>query len=154
MLGEVIAAEPDHIAPIADKMREADVLEVWLAAHSLPEKALTDSLETSVKAWTITGDGAPIGMFGVCSANILGQIGIPWLLGTDDMLKITRQFLRQSRDYVDQMNSLYPHLINFVHVDNIVSLRWLMWCGFVFDGPFPYGPDKADFFKFQRFANV
>ena len=154
MLGEVIAAELDHVALIADKMRAADELEVWLAAHLSPHEALAASFETSVKAWTITGDGAPIGMFGVCSANILGETGIPWLLGTDDMLKITRQFLRQSRDYVDLMNSLYPHLINFVHVENIVSLRWLMWCGFVFDGPFPYGPEKADFFKFQRFIDV
>ncbi len=153
-MAKVIPASWEHIEPIAANMREADVLEVWLAGHKTPHQAMQDGFNVSVKAWTIMEDGVPIGMFGVSSASILGNTGIPWLLGTDAMLKIKRQFLRESLPYLTGFFKLYPRLINYIHVDNVASLRWLRWMKFDFDGPVKAGPEGAEFFKFERISDV
>lgn len=135
-------------------MRDADAIEVWLSAHKTPYQALTEGFNTSIKAWTIMEGDTPIGMFGVSSGSILSNIGIPWLLGTDAMLKIRRQFVRESIQYLNEMLVLYPRLVNFIHIDNVASLRWLRWMGFDFDGPVKAGPEDAEFFKFERVSHV
>ena len=117
-MADIIKARSEHIDPIASNMREGDVLEVWLAGHRTPYQAMQEGFESSVKAWTIMEDGVPIGMFGVSSVSILGDVGVPWLLGTDAMLKIRRQFIRDSAKYLDEAHSLYPRLVNFVHAGN------------------------------------
>ena len=153
-MAEIVKATFEHIEPIAANMREADVLEVWLAGHKTPHQAMQDGFNVSVKAWTIIENGEPIGMFGVSSVSILGNIGVPWLLGTDGMLAIKRQFVRESMQYLDEVMALYPRLVNFVHVGNIQSLRWLMWMGFDFEGPIKAGPDSAEFFRFEKVSDV
>ncbi len=153
-MAKVVTATWEHVEPIAANMRDADVLEVWFAGHRTPHQAMQDGFNMSVKAWTILQDGSPIGMFGVSSASILGNIGVPWLLGTDGMLRIKRQFVHESLQYVHEMLSLYPVLVNFVHIDNIPSLRWLRWMGFDFDGPVNAGPEGAEFFRFERKSHV
>ena len=153
-MAEVVKAEWEHIEPIASNMRDGDVLEIWLAGHRTPHQAMQEGFESSVKAWTIMEDGVPIGMFGVSSVSILGNVGVPWLLGTDEMLKVRRQFVRESMRYLAEAHRLYPRLVNFVHAGNVPSLRWLMWMGFDFDGPIEAGPDGAEFFKFERVADV
>lgn len=135
-------------------MREADVTEVWLSSHRTPHEAMTEGFEASVIAWTIMEGDTPIGMFGVSSGSLLGNMGTPWLLGTDAMLKIQRQFIRESMKYLDECHKLYPRLVNFVHTGNVQSLRWLMWMGFDFDGPIKAGPDDAEFFRFERVCDV
>ena len=153
-MAEVIPASWEHIEPIAANMREADVTEVWLSSHRTPYQAMREGFEVSVKAWTIMEDGVPIGMFGVSSSPAFENMGIPWLLGTDAMLNIRRQFVRESEKYLAEAHKLYPRLLNFVHAGNVQSLRWLMWLGFDFDGPIEAGPDGAEFFKFERISDV
>jgi len=154
MSADVVNATWEHIEPIASNMREADVIEVWLSSHRTPHQAMKEAFEVSVKAWTIMEDGVPIGMFGVSSVSVLGTTGIPWLLGTDGMLKIKRQFVRESAKYLRASHKLYPRLANFVHANNAESLRWLMWLGFDFSGPVKAGPDGAEFYKFERVSDV
>lgn len=151
---DVVSAEWQHLEPIAANMRDADAVEVWLSAHKMPYEAITDGFNSSIKVWTIMRDGTPIGMFGVSSPSILGNIGMPWLLGTDEMLNIRRQFIRESMHYLDEMFTLYPRLVNFIHVDNVASLRWLRWMGFDFDGPIKAGAENAEFFRFEKVSHV
>lgn len=154
MLARVVKAEFDHVLPIAENMRDADAIEVWLASRKTPYQAVLEGFEMSVKAWTIMEGNTPIGMFGVSSVSTLGNEGIPWLLGTDRMLKVRRQFIRESQRYLDEIHRLYPKLVNFVHINNVASLRWLSWLGFDFDGPVEAGPERAEFFRFERVSHV
>jgi len=153
-LAEIIPATWEHIEPIAANMREADVTEIWLSGHRTPHQAMQEGFEMSVKAWTIMDGDTPIGMFGVSSVSLLGDMGIPWLLSTDAMLKIRKQFVRESISYLLEIHKLYPKLVNFVHAGNVQSLRWLTWMGFDFNGPIKAGPDDAEFFRFERVCHV
>ncbi len=154
MLVEIVKAEWQHIAPIAENLRDADILEIRLSSNKTPLQAVSEGFEQSIMVWTGMYGDVPIGMFGLCSLTILGNTGVPWLLGTDEMMKIRRQFLTDSKPYIDQMLSIHPRLVNFVHVDNSAGIRWLHWLGFDMQPPVKAGPYGALFHKFERLANV
>ena len=151
---EVVKAKASHVLPVAWNMRHADANEVRLATNRTPLDALRDGFNMSLYSWTILLRGEPIGMFGLSCLTILGNSGVPWLLGTDKMLKIRRQFIEESKEFVHFMNVIYPHLVNFVHVDNAPSIRWLKVLGFTLHEPVPAGPFDAMFHKFERFRDV
>lgn len=138
-----------HIAPIAANMREADRREVWASGRYVPYGALHTSLTLSRKAWTCFVEGAPAFMWGVSGMSLVSRVGTPWLLGTDDICKVSRDFLRHSRPYVEEMQKLYPRLENYVHGDNKLSIRWLKWCGFTVEEEASPINDET-FFKFWK----
>jgi len=116
-----------------------------------PFRALEVSLKNSVIAWTgMVGDSRPVAMFGVTPLDILGGMGSPWLLGTDEVRKYAKTFLRFNREYLPVMLDLFPRLVNYVDIRHEVSIRWLKHLGFTFDpDPVPYGPFGMDFYRFS-----
>ena len=128
----IIPAQAAHIAPIAANMRESDRREVWASHRHEPEQALVTSLESSDMAWTCLVGGEPAFMWGAArKGSILTLTGSPWLLATAALGKVCRDFLRRSRFYVFMMQARFPRLENYVHAENRLSLRWLLWCGFM-----------------------
>lgn len=139
----------DHVARVAARMRPADVAEVRASSGSSPHDALMRSLSASRVAWTAILDGQPEVMFGVGDINILARTGSPWLLGTDAVEREWRMFLRQSRDWRQQLLSDYDVLRNFVDDRNVVSKRWLQWLGFTLMDPMPVGVNGEMFRMFE-----
>lgn len=154
MWAEVVHGRAEHVEPIAIGLRDADAKEVWLSSRKTPQQAVMESYEMSLYTWTIMTHEKPIGMFGLAASSLLGDTGIPWLLGTDDMLKIRRQFIRESKEHVDFMLTVFPKLTNLVHVENKASIRWLKSVGFVLKDAVPAGQFAALFYPFERLADV
>lgn len=147
----VVPAHTDHIFWLANNMSEADRDEVAAAVGMGPYRALADSLNRSVAAWTgMAGDSIPVCMFGVTPVDILGGIGSPWLLGTNDVRRYAFTFLRLNRQYIPKMLSLFPLLVNYVDARHEVAIKWLKWLGFKFDPePVPYGIWDFPFYRFH-----
>lgn len=133
---------------VAFEMREADALEVRLAYGMGPVDAVMRSLDASTHAWVGYYDDRPVCVFGVAPLSVLGGIGSPWLLGTDDLVRRPAAFLRRCRPYVAEMLAVYPELVNHVHEGNTASKRWLSWLGFKLEAPAPYGVAGAMFHRF------
>lgn len=144
-----VPALPDHVATVADRMRPADVAEVAAMSGRSPHDALAFSLSRSSFAWTAILDGQPEVMFGVGDLNVLTRSGSPWLLGTDAVEREYRMFLRQSRDWSEQLFERYDVLRNFVDDRNEVSKRWLRWLGFTLLDPIPIGVNGEMFRLFE-----
>jgi hypothetical protein len=147
----IVSAHTDHLDWIASNMREADEIECAAGAMS-PRLALERSMETSVKTWTgmIMPDARPICMFGVGVGDILGAVGHPWCLGTDEIEDVSLSFLRESRKVVARMLGIFPYLFNYVDARNELSIKWLKWLGFKFDDQtVAYGPFKIPFYRFE-----
>ena len=151
----VVPAHRDHIFYLANNMAEADRREVNAAVGLGPYQALEDSLNRSVAAWTgMVGDSRPVCMFGVCPIDILGGVGSPWLLGTDEISRHAKTFLKLNRLYVPKMLELFPRLVNYVDARHETAIRWLKWLGFRFEeNPVAYGPFKLPFFGFHMEKN-
>lgn len=148
MTPRIVAAQVEHVPLIAPLVREADRVELWAASRTTPFDALAYGVEHSTSAWTgFIGDD-PVCMFGVVPASLLGGIGVPWMLGTDAIVRYQFTFLRGSRPCVDRMRSLYDSLANYVDDRNVVAQRWLRWLGFHLEHAEPHGPDGMPFRRF------
>lgn len=128
------SAVEDDISEIVSDIRLADVIEMS-ALGTTPEKAMIDSLKRSDWALTACVNGVPVCMFGVAPRSVLLGEGVPWMLAANGLERIQRQFLKTSRPAIDAMLKSYPRLMNFVHAENRVTIRWLRWLGFSFCPP-------------------
>jgi hypothetical protein len=134
---------------VAPYMRSQDVVEIKHSNGLKPIEALEGAFRASeVCNSIIHEDGTVVGMFGVANNHFFGS---PWLLGTDRILEVRKEFIPQAKDWVEEMNSVYPLLLNYVHVDNSVSERWLKSLGFKFIKlEKEYGIGKQPFWQFVR----
>jgi len=148
MKAEIIRAQWEHIQPIAENVREADRLELWAAAMHTPTQTMESSLKISDMAWTGLIDGIPVCMFGVAPVGFIGNVGRPWMVGTDLLDKYPFVFLRRCRKCVKMMLDLYPMLENYVDLRNKKAIGWLKWLGFSFGNPASAGPYGVEFVKF------
>lgn len=146
----VVPAHSDHIFWLANNMSQADRDEVAAAVGMGPYRALKDSLDRSVAAWTGLVKDEPVCMWGVTPLDILGGLGSPWLLGTDELRKYGFTFLRECKSRLPAMLELFPLLVNYVDARHERAIRWLKWLGFRLDpAPVAYGLWGMDFFRLE-----
>ena len=134
---------------LAPNMREQDVTEVSYSNGLSPLDALQASYRASQECNTIIHeDGSVVGMFGLSDSVIFAS---PWLLGSDKLVETKRVMLPVSAKWVEEMNTKHPILLNYVHVDNTVSKRWLKSLGFNFIKlEQEFGVGKQPFYQFVR----
>ena len=88
-------------------------------------------------------DGLPLAMYGSTSG------GCVWLLGSDELLKHRREFLRRSKEIINDLHVRYGKLWNAVWAGNTEHIRWLEWCGFTVHRP-PFYFNKQPFLSFHK----
>lgn len=149
---EIVKAKHSHIWHIAKNLRQSDQDELRATNDDDFVRVITRAIKESTLCWTALVDGKPSVIFGVANASILGQMGVPWLLATDDARKIRRSFLIESKPYIERMLEQFPYLRNYVDVRNEPSIRWLKWLGFEIMDPIEFGVNKELFHPFEMRA--
>lgn len=149
MISEVVNSEPWHIEPIAARIRQSDLNEVWAVGLVLARPALELSLRTSEVKRTWMVDGKPEAMAGITRQ---GDNGLVWLLATDVAEVYPHQFLRASRRELNAVRDNYDRIHNFVDARNVKSIRWIKWLGFDVTPAMPFGRLGKPFhyFSWQR----
>lgn len=140
----LVEVTPEHIAELVANMREEDRAEVEAFGDD-PMEALEGSVARSVEAWTAQADGRVIGIFGLAPPTVLSDMAVPWLLTTKDMPYHKREFLVRSRQIVNDWQSRYGLLVNYVDMRYEKALRWLKWLGFENGEIVGIGPDNRPF---------
>ena len=118
-----------HVAVVAERMRQADRDEVLALSGLTPREALDQSLAQAGPRWCGLLDGEPAAIFGVVPVTALSGTGVAWLLGTPLLEKHWRTFAKASRPLADELLARYDVLMNVLHADNRIALRWLEWMG-------------------------
>ena len=139
---------PEAIKFISDNMRKEDVAEVWASGRYTPLEALEMSMKYSKKAVVVYDDDIPLTVLGLVLRDFLSGIGVPWLLSAEQALKHKRKFLELSPPVIEEMLDICPKLVNHVHIDNKLSIRWLKWLGFTIEDPKPTGMHGELFCRF------
>lgn len=121
-----------HVEFIAAAMREADRDEILKLNGVTPREGLDISLAQPGRHWTGLIHGAPVVIFGAVPVTTVGGAAVIWLLGTNAVTHYPRIFARFSRKVVAELLDEYDVLLNIVHADNRVALRWLQWLGATF----------------------
>jgi hypothetical protein len=141
---------PYDLPTVALHMRDADQAEVMASSGLSPLEALELSVRNTPEPWTIFAEDVPIAIFGVVPVSVVMRVGLVWLLGTDDIMRYYRPFLRFSRPVIDELMKGYRELFNDVDERNTVSARWLDWCGFERAQTVERGPDRLPFIRFEK----
>ncbi len=139
----------DDLKWLAKHMRQADIDEVWAAGRVRPREAIDRSMDTEGTCGVGYVDGTPVCAFGIGRLSILNLMGIPWLLGTNDLIVAAPHFLRRSRDYILAAQDEFRLLENHVDARNTETLKWLNWLDFTVDPAEPFGPDRLPFHRFH-----
>ena len=127
---EIRKSRQEDILPIAHRMREADVKEIWASHRTTPYKALLNGIKAEGSCWTIFGDGTPEAMIGIVRMSLLSNKGYAWMLGTDVLTEDKRLFMRLTKELFDDVVEGYNYLENHVSMENRLSLRWIQAMGF------------------------
>jgi len=118
---------------LAKVMRESDKKEVMASHGHTPYEALMNGFLHGDYTTSICYKGEVVGMCGVASLDDLA--GSPWLLGSQQLVtnpRVTITFIRAATHWVERNLRKYPMLLNYVHAENAVALRWLTHLGFTF----------------------
>lgn len=133
---------------LSTRLRQADLDELQANTGGDPLATLMVGRDISDPAYTIIDDiGLPVAMFGVVPTNVDRQ-GVMWLLGTDELRKHSRDFLRQSRPWIERLHKKYTLLYNVIDKRNKVHLRWLKFLGCNFVGEVIHGVENRPFVQF------
>ena len=139
------ATAADALA-LAPRLREADRLEVFLAAGDV-HAALLASIEAPGLSLAATNSGGEvIALFGVSDGP---DMGIPWMLASDEIMKHPRHLVDGCRRWVSEMLPRYRLLVNYVHAENATAIAWLQHIGFTIGTLVEdFGVAKAPFYQF------
>lgn len=148
---ELRAPTTDDCIELVLRMRAADVAEVQAAGHEDLYAAVCDSVKRSTVANAVLINDELLCIFGIAPLNgqLLTDYGVPWLLGTDALLKHRAVLMRVAPGYIAEMRRLHPFLVNCVHAENVKAVAWLKRMGFALADAKPYGPKQAPFRLFQ-----
>ncbi|MFC0204733.1 hypothetical protein [Novosphingobium soli] len=125
----VVPAERRHINTIANRMRAVD-REECEAMGRTGKEALRLAHATSTRAWTALVDGRPEAMFGVVIEDLIGGIGTPWFLGTDEVYRHGRELMMWGPGFVSRLSDSCRRLRNVVSARNPRAIRLLERWGF------------------------
>lgn len=145
------AADLQDALFVAANLRIADKEELVAGGTEDFAQCLADSFSMSRICRVAVADDVPVAIFGVCDSGTAG-VGVIWMLGTDGLYKISRQFLKGSEQEISLMANGYKTLFNYVHVNNKLSIKWLEWLGFTIDKP----GDSSELFRmfYRNVENV
>lgn len=146
-LREATAADAEYII---DHLRSADVEEIRAAYGDNVQDVAIESVTLADESYVGAYEGVPFALFGVGSVSFTSNTGTPWLIGTDEITKHSKQVLVVSRAMIKDWMTRYAKLENYVDARNTVSIRWLKWLGFTIDEAQPYGVAGLPFHRFWR----
>ena len=146
---EIIPSEAIHVKMLADRIRSEDAREI-LGIGYTPHRAIMKSFKASLFPTTAFVDGEIAAMWGVVG-NPLGNKGMPWLMTTDTVYKVSSlRFARVYHREVKRMLRIFKVLENYVDSEYNGAVRLLDICGFSLDDPEPYGPNGRLFRRFYK----
>jgi hypothetical protein len=128
---EFVSPATEHVAELARTMRQADRDEIAACGVPDPAEAIQVSLDRATWAYCALVDGEVAAIFGIAPyGSLVGDLGVPWLLGSDLLPRHRKAFLRLAPHYVELMRMVHPKLLNIVDSRNAMAVRWLRHAGF------------------------
>jgi len=131
---------------LAKTLRKADLEEIAHGSGMPPELALRYSFAVSDFCYTVWMGDEIVFIFGVVGED--GHYGVPWMMASDLLLQVKREFIKECRRFVEVMLERYHHLENWVWAGNKIHIYWLEWLGFTMCPAEPFGIDGEPFHRF------
>jgi len=148
---EIKRLEADDLEVMAGQMRPMDRYEFDVMSSGENHlQCLKHMLRRSRRARAAYVDDRLVAVYGVLSPTLMSEGGNPWLAATDmiERADVRREFIRHTRSELVWLADGFSSLWNIVSEKNAITIRWLKWVGFSFDGT-DYDIRGHRFLKFQ-----
>jgi hypothetical protein len=142
----LIETTAEHVLHVAENMRAEDRAEIMASSGMQPLECLVMSVSLSQYARSIVAKGKVIAILGL---STVGEIGIPWLLGTTDVSSNKKVFFAQAKKALGEMKSMAPFMTNYVLAANKKSVAFIKKLGFTITESLPFGVSGKNFYKFE-----
>ena len=144
----LIKGRLSHVMAVAENMRIEDEFECSLFDISPMQALLMPfAFESSITYTLVAGD-KPVALMGTVETEKAGTARV-WFLATEELHKHNVSFLKGCKDVIELLQNKYHTLENFVPIENQSTIKWLKWCGFLFDESY-YSHNNYKFLKFIR----
>ncbi len=150
---EMRAATDADAVDLAKRVRQADKDELWASNNVGPLMALRASMGFSRAPMVGTVDGLVICMFGVAGGTIISNVGVPWMISSNELPQHAFAFLAGSQEVIKNMLAEFGYLRNFVDARNTHAIRWLKWLGFTIHPAVTHGVEQIPFHPFEYTRN-
>ena len=143
-----LATEVDCIY-LSENLRKEDIQEIKAVMGNVPPllSLLIGHKLSAVPLVICDAESKPVAMLGVVPNGLIGFI---WMVGTDDLKKISLSFLRNSKDVCDVLKGKHQILHNYVDKRNKLHINWLKWMGFTIINEINYGIENRKFYEFVK----
>ena len=143
-----------HIPSLASRLRDADIQEIIASSDLQAIDGLARSVECSDICYSIMEGELPVAIYG--STMDTNNSALIWMLASDEIKRHSRQFLRESKNYIRMLHkeANADLLWNLTDKRNTVHHKWLKWCGFSFIREVNWGSYNLPFYEFGRFDHV
>jgi hypothetical protein len=150
---EILPATHQDAQALYASLRASDLRECLAYGQADVLEGIVESVAASQGfCFSAREEGELLAVFGV--GELTEKTGSPWMLGTTLLDRRPRVLQSLAAPIVNLMLELYPHLLNFVHVRNTRSVRWLAHLGFTIHDPEPYGHAGELFHRFEMHRHV
>jgi len=139
-------------ASLAPRLRKADLQEIKANLGEDPLVLLEKGIaESSFCNAVVNEDDRPLALFGVVPDMGDADVGLIWLLASDELAAHPFFLLRNSRKWVDILQRQYRVLWNHIDARNELHIRWLKWSGFtLLRRVEEFGVERRPFYEFEK----
>ena len=138
---------------LVQNMRQSDMDELKAYFSDDYDYIVKTSVKYSKDAWSVVVNGKLLFICGVGLVSLIGRVGCPWLLGTDDIAQYPKEFYKQTQKILEEVLQDYDKLQNHVYFKNTQSLRFLKRLGFDIKDAEKYGANNEMFHPFEKVSN-
>lgn len=128
----------EDVEGLAPRLRESDLVEIYLASGLNAKEGLSLSVNNSSACFSLSFENQVAALFGVAKSSA-PDIGIIWLLGSDDLTRCKKVLVADGRRWVAEFSRHYAALKNYISAANLSTLEWLEAIGFRRLGISTYG---------------
>tara|TARA_R100001163_G_C5067866_1_gene207343 strand:- start:2997 stop:3479 length:483 start_codon:yes stop_codon:yes gene_type:complete len=132
---KIVEATIYHIQHLADNLRKQDLREVKCFVDDIKYVFHAALFNDDLTYTVLDKNDIPYAMFGAGTNSKEHYI---WMLGTYDVEKYKRIFTRHCKEWVNYFVQKYGTVYNYVHIENKLAIKWLMWCGATFSEPLDF----------------
>lgn len=150
---EIREIQPGDYEQLLADIRPADLAEAEaLAGPGALPGLLKDTLAGSAMSWAMAAPDGVVCLFGVAPQNLMGDTGLPWMVGTTRVVRERRALMRLAPAYIQRMLAAFPTLVNVVDARNLRSISFLRHLGFTILAPVAVGAAGMPFHPFVKEA--
>lgn len=130
----VTCPDDKAIETLAANMRQSDRDEMEAMGHTDALEVVRRSVQCSDAnfSWAAYSGDKLLFIAGCSRFKDAPGVGVPWLLGTDELKHFTKTLTQVCKIEIKNMLNRYAVLMNVIDVRNVMTIRWLQSLGFEF----------------------